>query len=981
MMLEMQRQKEDLSKSLENMSRSIAMQPATTSQAAVTIAPVRNSPRALPVTEINNLQLPRDIMKWRTLHVQAWLAFTMELPEYTAAFKKNSVNGLVLAKCITEDHLQDQLGVVNELHREKLLYGIHELQAQLELTENEAKRKQIEAEKKHRAEEKRKAELEEMARKARDKRLKKGLAKAKKDKKRSDSPSKKKSSKGKAKYSTMPTNVMFGEVRERNGLDRVRIARDMRAYRDSQNQLQAKRSRQNATWAFEYTDGVKPSISQGDDLWNSYSGGGADADVAKSGTAGYRRAMSSSLLKSKEFSSSNALGSFRSAPLKRRISTVPVTCSPDEVLALVKGGMFQLSEWLLEVESAAIRRRKILDSDLSSEGEGGDDDCDSEGDVFHLLDDTDDGNNDRNEGMNRDWDAQEYGNDDGDDDDEDDDNDLLPPPFFDSAEDGYDDLADLTHRGEEDGYGCGDGRGGGERKWDDDYRGDGSIASFGKLNGGDEGIPPSYESLQGNQPSDPRQQSERRTGMGKKHQSQSHRKSIPGQYLSPEDEEHVAIECAKLDRLELLFGAFVNRKNNGARWLGENEKLTRLKFHGGVEKLLRLKMEWPQFDAMWTKLDFRRSGELDMGEFKEVFGDVANFRDFEGAGTLSAYVGSEPMRVLSKTLFELCDALRHAGFTIREMFNGFDRNGSGEVSVAEFCSMLRLILGNTFEKRLIYRSLSVLDTDGNKSISQQEVLVFVYRVWRSQLDELARKLSTIDETLVGEEDAKKQSSRIVRERADLKEAIKRNFPREWRDRLERAGMGGHAIPGPVTSLLQRMGLQEATGTATVKNTATTFSPERGGGFGGSAGGKSADFGRSMSPYSSSHGNTYGSAQKVPPQYRPASASMTSPGQYRQPISNGNTSTSLLNATGYSKAFTSSPPRPTSATASYGQNQLIRFRVKVPASSLPAERHGASLSLPPGKSLYNPQLHSGEATATMLRQSEPVGVRLYATSNL
>ena len=37
----------------------------------------------------------------------------------------------------------------------------------------------------------------------------------------------------------------------------------------------------------------------------------------------------------------------------------------------------------------------------------------------------------------------------------------------------------------------------------------------------------------------------------------------------------------------------------------------------------------------------------------------------------------------------------------------------GDISVSEFCSMLRLVIGNNFEKRLIYQALSVLDTDGN----------------------------------------------------------------------------------------------------------------------------------------------------------------------------------------------------------------------------------------------------------------------------
>jgi hypothetical protein len=36
----------------------------------------------------------------------------------------------------------------------------------------------------------------------------------------------------------------------------------------------------------------------------------------------------------------------------------------------------------------------------------------------------------------------------------------------------------------------------------------------------------------------------------------------------------------------------------------------------GIERVLKLKMNWQQFDAMWNKLDSVRSGDLDMDEFK-----------------------------------------------------------------------------------------------------------------------------------------------------------------------------------------------------------------------------------------------------------------------------------------------------------------------------------------------------------------------------
>ena len=55
------------------------------------------------------------------------------------------------------------------------------------------------------------------------------------------------------------------------------------------------------------------------------------------------------------------------------------------------------------------------------------------------------------------------------------------------------------------------------------------------------------------------------------------------------------------DRVALIFHAFVKSANNGARWVGENDKLTRLKFEGGLTRVLRLKMAWPQVNTPYHR--------------------------------------------------------------------------------------------------------------------------------------------------------------------------------------------------------------------------------------------------------------------------------------------------------------------------------------------------------------------------------------------
>lgn len=112
--------------------------------------------------------------------------------------------------------------------------------------------------------------------------------------------------------------------------------------------------------------------------------------------------------------------------------------------------------------------------------------------------------------------------------------------------------------------------------------------------------------------------------------------------------------------------------------------------------------------------------------------------------------------------------------------------------------MLKLVMGSTIDKRMVYRAMSTLDTDGDRSLSLDELLLFVYKVWRAQLDELAELLNSLSGS-----ESDNRAVRLLRERDDVKAAIKRNFTRAWRDRVEREG---HTVSGPFSSLLTHLGL-------------------------------------------------------------------------------------------------------------------------------------------------------------------------------
>lgn len=50
----------------------------------------------------DDVKLPNDIRKWRNAHVQAWVAFQMELPQYIDSFQEASIDGLMLLNYVDE---------------------------------------------------------------------------------------------------------------------------------------------------------------------------------------------------------------------------------------------------------------------------------------------------------------------------------------------------------------------------------------------------------------------------------------------------------------------------------------------------------------------------------------------------------------------------------------------------------------------------------------------------------------------------------------------------------------------------------------------------------------------------------------------------------------------------------------------------------------------------------------------------------------
>ena len=673
---------------------------------------------ALTVSEISSVKLPPNIADWRTAHVQAWLAFQVELPDYMERFQKASIDGFVLIKHVDDELLGGTLGVLDDLHRKKILEHIELIRLRQEAVDRElAKKRKAELQRAEQEERERQEEedrREEQARLKREKELLKAEKKAAKDKEKVkeeeegedgkvDEAGVKRQKKKKVKRSST-TGAAFAPpvgqpTPEQNQIDRVRLERAVKVLNADKKKKQSLEDDKNRTWKFEYTGSGKPPSAAGADIW-----GPTDTGKKKAGSKGYLSAMAAltgDVLQSTEFQ----------AGVYRKIKSVKKSSVFDEVLAEIKGAMFALSSRLLEVRRRELLHADSRDADLDEEevanaddvvgadlGFGKEESAADDDDGMHQLPGY--SQHEAPEGIQ---DAEPW---------------EAPPPPIDDDDDSY---------------------------W-------------------------------GGAPA------------GAMHEA-----------TSPARRERAAVEAESIDRMQLVFEAIVGQTNNDAfSSTSSNNKLTRLKFLGALESLLLLKMDWAQFDALWFRLDSQRSGDLDLREFKAFFGDLSEFEQIEGAQNLSSSSGNAGVRALTKCLYELCDIVRHAGFTVEELFSSFDRNGSGTISVAEFTSLLRLIVGNTFDKKLIHQALFVLDTDRSKSVSREEIFLFVYKTWRSQMQELDLKMQRLDE----EDDVEAaRITELLKERKSIVAAIKKNFPRQLRDQLQ--GLGTK-LQGPFASLFASM---------------------------------------------------------------------------------------------------------------------------------------------------------------------------------
>jgi hypothetical protein len=250
-----------------------------------------------PVQRIPRIKLPLDVRNWRNAHVLAWLAFRMELPQYMDSFSQASVDGLVLTKHVSAETLRTALDVTDELHVQKLLEGIRQLQDRQVKIDDESELERLQRFR-------RKKEEEDYAKRVLEERKKERIEQARRNKKRNE----------------RLTSTGGGEFR--NVVVRTKIERDIRAAKTVQSSRAAKEAEKAATWRFEYT-GTAAQEARAINSQDLYSAEEAVPSGAK-GTSSYQRNIDLTLL--------DPTAEFLSVKPRVELKEVPASCSSGKSL-------------------------------------------------------------------------------------------------------------------------------------------------------------------------------------------------------------------------------------------------------------------------------------------------------------------------------------------------------------------------------------------------------------------------------------------------------------------------------------------------------------------------------------------------------------------------------------------------------------------------------------------------------------------------
>lgn len=243
----------------------------------------------------------------------------------------------------------------------------------------------------------------------------------------------------------------------------------------------------------------------------------------------------------------------------------------------------------------------------------------------------------------------------------------------------------------------------------------------------------------------------------------------------------------ELTGLRLAFNALASSHAKEA-------KLSRLRFQKSLLSLLAVDASWHQFDLLFRRVDANNNAELSFEEFQRVF--------------RRAFVGFEAgdLTVLQDALVDLViERLDSQQWTLLELFKAFDRDGGGNISVAEFGSLVRFLLGRRasrpLDNRQIYLLLSCIDVSSDHRIARQEFLRFFFVVWSARLMLVQDALFHLEQRQSQQQQQQLEALNASRRR--LRRALRTNFSRPFRDAMRCLDA---QMPSPFAGLLSKLQL-------------------------------------------------------------------------------------------------------------------------------------------------------------------------------
>ena len=291
-----------------------------------------------------------------------------------------------------------------------------------------------------------------------------------------------------------------------------------------------------------------------------------------------------------------------------------------------------------------------------------------------------------------------------------------------------------------------------------------------------------------------------------------------------------------------VFRAMSNLQNNetvmkgkSGSWTGWHDKLNRLKLQGAIKVLLRLDMSWQQFDSFFRTLSTNNDGTLQLDEFVAAFradGKMSDLLRMDRAGEQSrrggrvrrhnrnlnsangyhgmgAKAGDADWKQILDALHGVLRTLEESNINLREAFESFDRNASGEISVAEFASLFKTLGGVGLSKRQIYHIIGSMDANFDRTVRYNEFMEFFLVVWVGRLKDLKRNFQKIkkgsaasDGTL--EYGSELKISQVKRRLMKAEHALKATFGSGF---MAAAANAGAVLPGAFSALMNKMGLE------------------------------------------------------------------------------------------------------------------------------------------------------------------------------